>query len=558
MEPGADWTTSDAILPVSFGVQYDTVDDLPTMIQEAQLHAGATFVVIPLASESSSSSFMPSTKSDLCLTSQQWYTHVVGCVTALFGNAHLLQQLDWAKHLALTAVLCDGPGDLDLISYASTLMALVRQYPKLQWWIPVEASAYTRWNRLMALCDTVTSHINPVPLLSCRGEAALQWPGEHVGAVIVESIDDVTRNRDLLVKLLQQDVRMTLSLKAESEHTVAFRDVLQVPLQPLADNLQSQTYEIFERDPVKYMQYEEAVFRVLSTRPAVGNAPSLVMVVGAGRGPLVSAALRASSRASHPISVVAIEKNPSACVTLRGMNADQWDGAVRIVEGDMRRVGSEYDGRALIVVSELLGSFSDNELSPECLQGAMRFLLNTDSGGVSIPSSYTSWIAPITCRRLWASMNSQLETLHVVNLHTFWQAADQQPCFTFTHDVKRLDVEESNERQVTLEFETRADHVTVHGFAGYFEAVLYEGDDRDDDATTISTVPGRATPGMFSWFPAVFPVRNPVQWEAGHSLMLTMRRRTQDKHVWYEWVVDAMGQLSPIHNANGQAYAIGL
>lgn len=27
-----------------------------------------------------------------------------------------------------------------------------------------------------------------------------------------------------------------------------------------------------------------------------------------------------------------------------------------------------------IVVSELLGSFADNELSPECLDGAMRFL----------------------------------------------------------------------------------------------------------------------------------------------------------------------------------------
>ncbi len=27
-----------------------------------------------------------------------------------------------------------------------------------------------------------------------------------------------------------------------------------------------------------------------------------------------------------------------------------------------------------ILVSELLGSFGDNELSPECLDGAMRFL----------------------------------------------------------------------------------------------------------------------------------------------------------------------------------------
>jgi protein arginine N-methyltransferase 5 len=32
------------------------------------------------------------------------------------------------------------------------------------------------------------------------------------------------------------------------------------------------------------------------------------------------------------------------------------------------------DERADILVSELLGSFGDNELSPECLDGAQRFL----------------------------------------------------------------------------------------------------------------------------------------------------------------------------------------
>jgi protein arginine N-methyltransferase 5 len=36
-------------------------------------------------------------------------------------------------------------------------------------------------------------------------------------------------------------------------------------------------------------------------------------------------------------------------------------------------------------VSELLGSFGDNELSPECLDGAQRFL---KQDGISIPSSY--------------------------------------------------------------------------------------------------------------------------------------------------------------------------
>ena len=45
-----------------------------------------------------------------------------------------------------------------------------------------------------------------------------------------------------------------------------------------------------------------------------------------------------------------------------------------------------------ILVSELLGSFSDNELSPECLDGAQKFL---KPDGISIPSEYTSFVAPL-------------------------------------------------------------------------------------------------------------------------------------------------------------------
>ena len=35
--------------------------------------------------------------------------------------------------------------------------------------------------------------------------------------------------------------------------------------------------------------------------------------------------------------------------------------------------------KADILVSELLGSFGDNELSPECLDGAQKFLKGTKS-----------------------------------------------------------------------------------------------------------------------------------------------------------------------------------
>lgn len=48
-----------------------------------------------------------------------------------------------------------------------------------------------------------------------------------------------------------------------------YEDYLQCPLQPLMDNLESQTYEIFEKDPVKYTQYQtaihQAILKIMST-----------------------------------------------------------------------------------------------------------------------------------------------------------------------------------------------------------------------------------------------------------------------------------------------------
>ena len=40
------------------------------------------------------------------------------------------------------------------------------------------------------------------------------------------------------------------------------------------------------------------------------------MVLGAGRGPLVTASLTAASKADRKIRVYAVEKNPNAVVTL--------------------------------------------------------------------------------------------------------------------------------------------------------------------------------------------------------------------------------------------------
>ena len=50
----------------------------------------------------------------------------------------------------------------------------------------------------------------------------------------------------------QQDAPDQVTLFAKG-----YEDYLQCPLQPLKDNLESQTYEVFEKDPVKYSQYEK-------------------------------------------------------------------------------------------------------------------------------------------------------------------------------------------------------------------------------------------------------------------------------------------------------------
>jgi len=69
---------------------------------------------------------------------------------------------------------------------------------------------------------------------------------------------------------------------------------------------------------------------------------------------------------------------------------------VTLIHGDMREV--ELDVKADIVVSELLGSFGDNELSPEWLFPIQRHM---NEGAISIPCYYRSQVCPISSQALW-------------------------------------------------------------------------------------------------------------------------------------------------------------
>ncbi|XVF48118.1 hypothetical protein PTKIN_Ptkin03bG0165400 [Pterospermum kingtungense] len=343
-------------------------------------------------------------------------------------------------------------------------------------------------------------------------------------------------------------------LSEQERIELGYRDFLQAPLQPLMDNLEAQTYETFEKDSVKYIQYQRAISKALLDRVPDEEALTLttvLMVVGAGRGPLVRASLQAAEETGRKLKVFAVEKNPNAVVTLHSLvKLEGWENVVTIVSCDMRLWNAPE--KADILVSELLGSFGDNELSPECLDGAQRFLKDD---GISIPSLYTSFIQPITASKLYNDVKSHkdlvhFETAYVVKLHSVAKLAPSQPVFTFNHPD--YSTKKSNQRYKKLQFVIPQDtgSAMVHGFAGYFDATLYKD-------VHLGIEPSTATPNMFSWFAIFFPLRQPICVKPGSPLEVHFWRCCGSTKVWYEWSVTSPWS-SPIHNSNGRSYWVGL
>lgn len=124
-----------------------------------------------------------------------------------------------------------------------------------------------------------------------------------------------------------------------------------------------------------------------------GEEVVTVMYFGAGRGPLIKRAIDAADRANVKIKVIALDKNPNAIVTLRNLVMSKGlQDQVTLFAGDMRKIEIERL-QGDIIVSELLGSFGDNELSPECLIPTEKYL---KPNGIYIPYSYTNFILPMS------------------------------------------------------------------------------------------------------------------------------------------------------------------
>ncbi|KAI3383326.1 hypothetical protein SNEBB_007305 [Seison nebaliae] len=333
-------------------------------------------------------------------------------------------------------------------------------------------------------------------------------------------------------------------------------DELQLPLQPLKFNLTRYTYDLFERDPIKYRQYELAIFNAMLflTTKKGRDQPFLVIMLGAGRGPIVDKIIEAGRTAKiASLKIIAVEKNRYAIPVLTHQLYKSWNveenkelytnkfdylkklenivkvdknhnesdtEVVIVVNEDMRTFSNNFHNltvvnggiKADLVVSELLGSFGDNELSPECLSdNLLKNLLHHN--GFCIPQSYSSYIAPISSKFIRNKLNmlkqkdvnvttknGVFERPYVINLSNASILTEPVELFTFQHFVNKNNETNLEEKYKRIDFIINCKmgndlvETSIDGFIGYFDCRLF-------DQIRITILPNelaKVNNGMFS------------------------------------------------------------
>ncbi|ALC42515.1 csul [Drosophila busckii] len=522
-----------------------------------------------------------------------------------YSKEALLRDITWAEHLqnnGSVMVRLRGPNN-------DNLADIIKTKAKGNWFVHVpitnpelttfehrqdasesdieQAQAVDPWSWWNNLRFAINHHPKVKVVLELSDsdrptrENVRRWLGEPIEAIIIPSSLFV-RNRNnyyVLLKEWQVIIGHFISVRAniiistnpndnaisqyadyakklinDNSDTHAlnnYENMLEIPLQPLCDNLDSYTYEIFETDPVKYKLYQEAVKQALLDHVSDNEAKRkkiVVMVLGGGRGPLARAVFNAAQLTNSKVRVYIIEKNPSAIRTLSNMVKTLWSKQdVHIFSKDMREF--QPPELADILVSELLGSFGDNELSPECLDGALKLL---KPNGISIPCKSTSYMNPLMSAVLHNNVSQLTGTVPAFNcgyvalLKNVYHIDEPQALFEFIHPNRAAKVD--NTRDMELHFKAVSDCV-LNGVGGYFDTQLYKD-------IVLSINPLTHTPGMFSWFPMFFPI-HPHKIKAGDRISFKFRRCVDKEKVWYEWQLTAP-ELGDVHNVGGKGYNMKL
>lgn len=332
------------------------------------------------------------------------------------------------------------------------------------------------------------------------------------------------------------------------------------PLKPHSENLTNEIYTTFEKDETKYDMYEKAIEKaIIDLRYNITKTSQLVILIaGAGRGAIVDRLYQVVTRNNliNKVKILALEKNPEACLYLQKRNFEYWDNSVELIKENMRD-WKDTSIKVDLCISELLGSFGCNELSPECLFEVERY--HGKPNTVYIPQSYSSYVAPITCPLVYQKLKDNnnnkkmLESLWVSHKIPYQILSSKiNKLWTFNHPMNKNNF--SKTKTTVFKMKHRGE---VHGLVGFFTATLY------DEETILSIIPnGYAvkndeeyfminnnnnsnnedlyqTPNMFSWSPMVFPISNPLPIVDDTEICVLISRLHDFNNIWYEWSLES-------------------
>lgn len=549
---------------MELGVHSAVVDPRTALGMAAS--AGMDFVVLDLWRAGQDPDRSDVVLQEPALPATVWGTRVVvrGAPGAGWAAA-----LGWARHTGLSALILPLPEGDRAAAVALGRALMSRETPGPAVWVelPWSQAGLDQWKVVSALVAH-DPDVSPCLRLGRRSPspAVLEaWRRTVPACIAIAAPPTASTMQDALTYLFSgrtkraylegvdpkgaRDAVQGAFQRAWSGVSVAdqmmvdHKDQLIDPVQPLRDHIGAAIYQNFEQVGPKYEAYRRAVARALVQRQHL--APVRVVVLGAGRGPLVDATLAASDETGIKVKVTAVEKNPHAAVTLRQRSESAWAGRVRVEETDIRALPKK--ARFDLAVSELLGGFGDNELSPECLKGMARFL---GPGGTSLPASSTSYLAPMQCEFLWsaaARSPAGLDTPTGIHMDRAQLLADYQACFQFRHPED--DPQDDLRRVATLTFVAERDGV-VHGFAGTFDAAL-------DAEDVFGNHPRAQVSVAHGWAPIFFPLRLPVRVKKQEKVTVSIWRERDAGRVWYAWAVLSPA-VGPVQNARGLAASLAL
>lgn len=237
----------------------------------------------------------------------------------LRSEAILTQEINFAMHLSVHAIVIDMPQTARIENFARILTSYTSNVhtSSTRFLLRIEIpgnfdDAEEVYQKFLEFKQLTGHTCQSIQLILVIGDDLPSWEhfnhrwiGEKVHSVQVHSSSFINnakgfpvmskKHQECIRAFMRQQVRVIVrsrhpndSLESHYQYLchlfkthdqldeddrieVSYRNYLQSPLQPLADNLEAATYEVFENDKIKYDIYEEGLYKAFLDKKKHGR-----------------------------------------------------------------------------------------------------------------------------------------------------------------------------------------------------------------------------------------------------------------------------------------------